>query len=122
MPRPRGHRKELTRIGAPLAFLGAVTVLVVLVHSALSGGHKATTTTTRRVTTHQATTTIDTTTVRTTTKKQTTGPPKRYYLVVSGDSFGSIASRYGLTITRIEALNPGVDSSALRIGQRIRVG
>src|SRR3954453_20980284 len=120
----RGHRRGVARVGAPLAFLGAVTILVVLVHSALSGGSGATTTaTTRRRTTPITVPPPDnTTTGRTTTRKRTTGPPKRYYIVVAGDSFGSIASRYGTTIQRIEALNPGVDSSALRIGQRVRVG
>jgi LysM repeat protein len=119
----RGARQELTRIGAPLAFLAAVTVLVLLVHSALSGGKKPATTaktSTTRTTTHQ-TTTQHTTTRKTTTGKGRTGPPKRYYIVVAGDTFGAIAAKYNSTVDEIVALNPGVDSSALRIGQKIRV-
>jgi LysM repeat protein len=122
VPARRGHRQALARIGAPLAFLAAFTILAVLVHSALSDGGGPTTT----ATTHRSTTTVkappdNNRTIPTTTRKQVSGPPKRYYIVVAGDSFGSIASRYGTTIERIAALNPGVDSSALRIGQRVRV-
>ena len=118
----RSARQELTRIGAPLAFLAAVTILVLLIHSALSGGKSGTTTgaSTRRTTTHH-TTTAPTTTGRTTTGKGGTGPAKRYYIVVAGDTFGAIAAKYNATVEEIAALNPGVDSSALRIGQRIRV-
>jgi LysM repeat protein len=123
VPARRGRRQELTRIGAPLAFLAAFTILALLVHSALSGGNGATTTaTTKRRTTPVIVPPPDNhTTGGTTTRKQSTGPPKRFYIVASGDTFGSIAAQYGITVERIVALNPDADSSALRIGQRIRV-
>jgi LysM repeat protein len=125
LARRRGQRQALARIGAPLAFLAAFTILALLIHSALSDS-KTTTTTARTVTNSHRIRPVhippdnNTATVPTTTKKPA-GPPKRYYIVVAGDSFGSIASRYGTTIERIAALNPGADSSSLTIGERIRV-
>jgi LysM repeat protein len=41
--------------------------------------------------------------------------------VQSGDTFGTIAAREGIAVGRLEQLNPGVSSSALAVGQRIRV-
>jgi hypothetical protein len=41
--------------------------------------------------------------------------------VRSGDDFGVLAARLGTTPQRIAALNPGVDSASLSVGQTIRV-
>ena len=38
-----------------------------------------------------------------------------------GDTFGSIAAKVGTTISALETLNPGVSSTALQVGQKIRV-
>ena len=45
----------------------------------------------------------------------------RYHTVKSGDTLGSIAKRYGKSLSTIQKLNPGVNSNKLRIGQKIRV-
>ena len=45
----------------------------------------------------------------------------RYYIVQSGDTYGTIASREGTSVAKLEALNPGIESSALAVGQKIRV-
>ena len=57
-----------------------------------------------------------------------TPPPKkrkpattRYYVVQRGDSFSAIAAKARVSVAAIERLNPGVSSTALRVGQRIRV-
>ncbi|WIV12363.1 LysM peptidoglycan-binding domain-containing protein [Proteiniborus sp. MB09-C3] len=42
-----------------------------------------------------------------------------YYTIVSGDTFFSIASRFGVTIRDLEAANPNVDPTRLMIGQII---
>ncbi len=44
------------------------------------------------------------------------------YAVRSGDTLGTIAERFGTTVDRLMELNPGVDPTALRVGQPIRVG
>jgi LysM repeat protein len=41
--------------------------------------------------------------------------------VGEGDSFSTLASRYDVSEARIAALNPGVDSDDLTIGQSLRV-
>jgi LysM repeat protein len=119
----RFPRQEITRIVVPLAFLAAVTILVLLIHSALSGGGKGTATTTVKRRHHSVTTTTaQTTTRQTTTQQHHTVRPARFYVVVAGDTFGSIASKEGTTVAKLVQLNPNADSSALSIGQKIRVG
>ena len=46
---------------------------------------------------------------------------KRFYTVVAGDTFGVIASRTGTSVAELERLNPGVSSTSLHIGQKLRV-
>jgi hypothetical protein len=43
-------------------------------------------------------------------------------VVQEGDDFGAIASRLGVSPARVAAMNPGVDSTQLSIGQSLRVG
>jgi LysM repeat protein len=45
----------------------------------------------------------------------------RYAIVQRGDSFSSIAVRTHTSVAELERLNPGVSTTALRVGQRIRV-
>jgi len=46
---------------------------------------------------------------------------RRAYTVQSGDTLESIAAKTGTTVARLEQLNPGVDPTALRVGEKIRV-
>ena len=46
---------------------------------------------------------------------------KMSYTIVSGDTFFSIAQSHGTTVAAIEAANPGVNPSALQIGQVINL-
>ena len=128
------RRKELARYGAPAAFLAAVTIAVILIKSGLSGGSGSTTTvglfptTTRTATTTTATTTATTTKLvlttpqaTTATTTETTTPRAEYYAVKSGDTLGSIAQKYATTVDELMTLNPGIDPTALLIGQKLRV-
>jgi LysM repeat protein len=129
------RRQELTRYGAPAAFLAAVTIAVVLIKAGLSGGSDPTPTvgalptssttpsTTTPTTTKLVLTTpaATTTTSTATTTTETTTPGGQYYVVESGDTLGSVAQKYSTTVDQLLTLNPGVDPTALRIGQRIRV-
>jgi LysM repeat protein len=101
------------RFAAPVAFLAAVTIAVLLIRTALHhGGHRAT---------PPATTTTRTTTRRSHAKKHVHHRTVRTYTVRSGDTFASIAQKNGTTVARLEQLNPGVDPTALQVGQAIRV-
>jgi LysM repeat protein len=123
-------RRQLTRYGAPAAFLAAVTIAVLLIKSGLSSGDSAkpATSTTQpaqtsvaapRTTTRLVLTDVSTTTTTATTTTSTTGA--EYYVIRSGDTLGSIAQKYGTTTDELSTLNPGIDPTALRIGQQLRV-
>jgi LysM repeat protein len=45
----------------------------------------------------------------------------KFYVVRSGDSLTSIATRTGVSLPRLEELNPGLDPNALQTGQRLRL-
>ena len=121
------RRRELTRYGAPAAFLAAVTIGVILIKAGLNGGTGSTTTvglsttaaTTTKPTTTKLVLTAPPSTTATTTETTTAGA--QYYTVQSGDTLGSIAQKYGTTVDALTTLNPGIDPTALHIGQRIRV-
>lgn len=110
----RSRRKPgpgLAHYGAPVAFLAAVTIAVLLVHSAFN----------RHTTTTAPTTTTVPATSPTTTGRKHAAPAKRFYTVQSGDTFGSIAAREGITVEQLQSLNPGVSSNALQVGQKLRI-
>jgi len=103
-------RRRIARWAAPVAFLAAITIGALVVRAGVEQGNHQTKTSTSTVT----------------SKKKGHGhrhrrPHARTYTVQSGDTFASIAAKTGTTVVRLEHLNPGVDPSALRVGQKIRV-
>lgn len=48
-------------------------------------------------------------------------PPGSRYIIKAGDTFSKISQRYRISLNTLIALNPGVNSSNLRIGQIICV-
>jgi LysM repeat protein len=118
-----GRRRELTRFGAPAAFLLAATVAVLLVKAGLDNSDSppvATPTTTAQTTTH-ATTTTKLVLTDTGTSTSTTTAGAEYYVIQSGDTLGGIAAKYDTTVEQLLTLNPDVDPNALHPGDRIRV-
>jgi LysM repeat protein len=118
--RPRRGRKAgpVARYGAPAGFLLAATVAILLIHSALGG--KTVPTQAPETTTRPRS--VATTTVAATKPKPKPKPSARYHVVRSGEGFDSIAVAEHTTVAEIQALNPGVSSNALHVGQKIRVG
>ena len=100
-------RGRITRWAAPVAFLAAVTIGALVVRAGFEHGK------------HHPT--KPTTTVSSKTKKKAHAHKRRLYTVQSGDTFATIATKTGTTVARLEQLNPGVDPTALRVGQKIRV-
>ena len=45
----------------------------------------------------------------------------KFYRVRSGDSLSVISARTGVSLPTLETLNPGVSSSNLQVGQRLRL-
>ena len=46
-------------------------------------------------------------------------PPQGEHVIVKGDSFYTVAKKYGVTSRAIQEANPGVDPSRLKIGQKL---
>jgi LysM repeat protein len=113
------ERDEWRRYAAPAGFLLLVTVAVILIHAGLEGGGGSNVqppvppppTTTRVRTT--GTTTAETRTAR--------SPARRYWTVRAGDTFGVISRATGVPLATIERLNPGLSSTSLTIGEKVRV-
>jgi LysM repeat protein len=110
------RRNDVLRWAGPAAFLAALTVAVLLIRAGL--GHDSGPATTRGPTVAVPTTTAPT---RATTRATTTATAAQFVTVQSGDTFGSIAAANGTTVQRLEELNPGISSTALTVGQKIRV-
>jgi LysM repeat protein len=104
----------LTRALAPLAFLIAATVLVVVVQRALDDeGTSAPI---------QATEPSVSVPVTIVTGEEEVPPEERqFYRIKAGDTLEAIAARFGTTVEDLEALNPEIDALALEPGTRIRV-
>ena len=107
----RGWRAEFKRYAAPVAFLAAVTIAVLLVRSALKTESSPTPTT--PVTTAPTTTTTPTGTTR---RRQ-----KRYDRLRAGETISDVAIRFDTTVEELLRLNPKIEPTQLTIGQRIRV-
>jgi LysM repeat protein len=43
------------------------------------------------------------------------------YTIVQGDTLAAIAAKTGTTVAALVKLNPGINPTALRVGQKIRV-
>jgi hypothetical protein len=113
VPRARRAHPTAAHYAAPVAFLLAVTIAVFLIRAGLHSDNGSSRTE-RGPVTHPATTTRS-------TRSGTTAPARRFYIVQSGDTFGSIAAKTGVSVSQLEQLNPGISSNSLRVGQRIRV-
>jgi LysM repeat protein len=98
-------RRMAARYGAPLAFLAAVTIAVLLVRAGMD----------------EATRRNEPPGGPTPTATQRAKPTATFYVVRAGDTIGAIAPRFGLTAAELVTLNPGIEPTALRVGQRIRV-
>jgi LysM repeat protein len=106
-----GWRNQAKRYGAPLAFLLAATIAVLLVRSGLNSDAAPTTTSA------PATTTAATPTTPTTT------PPRqrRFYRLRPGETLSDVAIRFDTTVAQLLVLNPGIEPTNLTVGQRVRV-
>ena len=110
------RRAGAARYAAPVAFLLAVTIAVLLVRAGLRSGGS-----TGATTAPAATRPAKTTAKPRPGRKQGAQGAQRFYTVGSGDTFGSIAAKTGVSVAQIERLNPGVSSNALHVGQKLRV-
>ena len=111
---------RLARYGAPIAFLLAVTVAVLLVRAGLNGGGAPAVAPATTVEDVSTPTTPATTTGETTTPTIDTTAAE-YYEIQRGDTLAAVASRYSTSVEALLTLNDGLDPVALQVGQRVRV-
>ncbi|HEY2311241.1 MAG TPA: LysM domain-containing protein [Gaiellaceae bacterium] len=103
-------RNRIARWAAPIAFLAAITIGALVVRAGLDQGK------------HHAQPPATTTVAR--TKKHHAHrhqAPAKTYTVVSGDTLAAIAVKTKTSVAKLEQLNPGIDPTALRVGEKIRV-
>jgi LysM repeat protein len=103
------ERSRITRWGAPVAFLAAVTIGALVVRAGLEHGK------------HHATTQTTTVASKDRHTKGHRHRRVRTYTVESGDTLESIATKTRTTVARLRQLNPGINPTALVVGERIRV-
>jgi LysM repeat protein len=112
-------RRSPARYAAPVAFLAAVTVAVLVIRSGLDGPATpvrpaGTALETRATTTQPAPTT--------TAPGTTTAPAEgETYVIQAGDTLDEIAIMFDTTVEQLLVLNPEVDPVSLQLGQTIRV-
>ncbi len=95
-------RRGWQHYAAPAAFLLAATVAVVLIRAGFESGSGGTPAPAGAATTTGTST-------------------PRFWVVRAGDTYAVIAKTTGISVVRIERLNPGVSSTSLFIGQRVRI-
>jgi LysM repeat protein len=124
--RRRGRRRfSIWTLVAPIALLASVSVIVVIARGAGWVGPATVATITPATTETSATTASETGTgtgaATTSTTASTPNQTKIFYTIRSGDTLEAVAVRYGTTVQKLLALNPGVNPNTLRIGQRIQL-
>jgi LysM repeat protein len=103
------------RFLAPLALLGFVLALALIVTHSSSGGSGSNS----RTSQEQPFATPTPTKSGSSAKKKSKGP--RYYTVKAGDTPSAIAESTGVPLATIEQLNPSLDPQALTLGERVKL-
>ena len=134
----RRRSDPFPRFAAPLAFLLAATIGILLVRSAMNAGDEPAGTAATPAEERTETASRG----RRNRPRQSPPPPPAasppaaetaetataedeeatYYTVQAGDTLDGIAIDHGTTVEALLDLNPGIDPRELRVDQRIRVG
>ena len=106
-----GWQNQAKRYGAPLAFLIAATIAVLLVRSGLNSDAAP------------SSASVPTTTTASTLTTRTSVPPRqrRFYRVQPGETLSDVAIRFDTSVAQLLVLNPGIRPANLTVGQRVRV-
>jgi LysM repeat protein len=112
-------RRTPARWLAPLALLACAVAVYSVVNANLTSGDRGDT----RSTASKSSTTAKSKTVSERSKAAAKRRSRRTrtYAVKSGDTLSSIAIKTGLTLERIQQLNPKLDSQSLQTGQRVKL-
>jgi LysM repeat protein len=103
-------RRSPARLLAPLALVGFVVALLVVINSTTSDGGST-----------SGDAKPAATATPTPTKKQKRQNARRRYTVKAGDTPSSIAEKTNVPLSQIQELNPELDDQTLSVGQRIKL-
>jgi hypothetical protein len=102
--------RSRARYLAPIALIATIAGTYAVVHTTLNPTKDK-----------QATSQSVTSTTGTTSKARKRFERSKFYSVHPGDNLTRIATKTGVAITTLEALNPNIDPNALQTGQRVRL-
>ena len=112
------RRRSPARWLAPIALVACAVVVYSVVNATLlKSGDSASKPTGSSSTTSKTRTVSE----RSKSGKRGSARPRRTYTVKSGDTLSSIAQKTGVSLERIQALNPKLDSQSLQTGQQVKL-
>jgi LysM repeat protein len=111
------RRRSPARWLAPLALVACAVAVYTVVNATLLSSDEPAATSTSKTTTAKSSTASQ----RSKSGKRRTTRRRRAYTVKSGDTLSSIAVKTGVSLERIQALNPKLDSNSLQTGQRVKL-
>jgi LysM repeat protein len=103
-------RRSPARLLAPLALVGFVIALLVVINGAGSDGGSEKTGAKPKATA-----------TATPTKKQKARQKRRRYVVKAGDTPSGIAEKTGVPLSQILELNPDLDDQTLTVGDKLKL-
>jgi LysM repeat protein len=112
-------RRSPARWLAPVALLACAVVVYSVVNATLlSSDEPAATSSSGKAATTSKSRTVS---QRSSSAKKKATRRRRTYTVKSGDTLSSIAIKTGVSLERIQQLNPKLDSNSLQTGQRVKL-
>jgi LysM repeat protein len=112
-------RRSPLRILAPVALVVFGLALLLVISSASGGGGGGG----KSSTSAEKARDLGTGTTKSTRKKSSSRDklPKSVYVVKTGDTLGSISQKVGVSVTKLQELNPNLDQFSLVAGQKIKI-
>jgi LysM repeat protein len=109
------RRRSPARWLAPIALVACVAAVYSVVNATLSDEPSATPTASTATTATTGTSGDGTKSSKRRTKR------RRTYIVKAGDTLSAISIKTGVSLERIQALNPKLDSQSLQTGERVKL-
>lgn len=103
--------RNISRVIALFVLLGAAFVIFGITKLTLSKNDND------HNTKHQSSKTV----TKQSPSQRKTKKRKRTYIVKSGDTLGSIAAKFDISLSRLLELNPDIDPQSLQTGEKITV-
>jgi LysM repeat protein len=111
-------RRSPARWLAPVVLVACAFAVYSIVNATLLSSDEPAATSTAKSSTNAKS---RTTSKRSGASKRRAARRRRTYTVKSGDTLSSIAVKTGVSLERIQQLNPKLDSNSLQTGQRVKL-